>query len=60
MIVYKRKKMGNTNKDHVHCDNGSFLRWLFGINGFDEWQIGVSHNLKRKLLNNCVNKLMSL
>ncbi len=29
----------------LNCDTTAFLRWLFGLNGFDEWQMNVSSNL---------------
>lgn len=29
----------------ISCDTNTFLRWLFGLNGFDEWQAGVNHDL---------------
>jgi len=28
----------------LSCDTSAFLRWLFGLNGFNEWQTGVNHN----------------
>ncbi|MBM3210864.1 hypothetical protein FJZ33_01505 [Candidatus Poribacteria bacterium] len=41
--------LGDNHCDkYLHCDSGSFLRWLFGINGFDEWQVGVSHSLNNE------------
>ncbi|MGQ9609268.1 MAG: GNAT family N-acetyltransferase [bacterium] len=32
---------------YLNCDTTAFLRWLFGLNGFDEWQLNVSSNLNR-------------
>ena len=29
----------------VSCDQMAFLRWILGLNGFDEWQVGVTHDL---------------
>jgi predicted N-acetyltransferase YhbS len=29
----------------VSCDQMAFLRWILGLNGFDEWQVGVIHDL---------------
>lgn len=29
----------------LSCDANTFLRWTLGLNGFDEWQTGVIHNL---------------
>jgi len=29
----------------VSCDQMAFLRWIMGLNGFDEWQVGVTHDL---------------
>lgn len=29
----------------LSCDSDAFLRWTFGLNGFNEWQTGVTHNL---------------
>jgi len=29
----------------VSCDQMAFLRWILGLNGFDEWHVGVAHNL---------------
>ena len=37
------KDDGNADA-YLTCDMTAFLRWLFGINGFDEWQVGVSHS----------------
>jgi len=31
-------------KFQLSCDTSAFLRWLFGLNGFEEWQEGVVHN----------------
>jgi len=33
---------------HLDCDMTAFLRWLFGLNGFDEWQIGIKHTLNNE------------
>lgn len=39
----------NENADvYLDCDMTAFLRWLFGINGFDEWQVGVKHSLSQE------------
>ncbi|MGB9597784.1 MAG: GNAT family N-acetyltransferase [Candidatus Poribacteria bacterium] len=39
----------NENADtHLTCDMTAFLRWLFGINSFDEWQIGVRHSFNQE------------
>lgn len=32
---------------YLNCDAPAFLRWLIGLNGFDEWQIGVTSNLNQ-------------
>lgn len=29
----------------LNCDTTAFLRWLIGLNGFDEWQLNVSSNI---------------
>jgi len=26
----------------------AFLRWLFGLNGFNEWQVGTNHSLNNE------------
>jgi hypothetical protein len=30
---------------HLECDTATFLRWVLGLNGFTEWQVGVTHPL---------------
>lgn len=41
----------NVNADaYLACDMTAFLRWLFGINGFDEWQVGVKHSFSQEQL----------
>jgi len=32
---------------HIACDAASFLRWILGLNSFDEWQEGVTNTLNR-------------
>jgi predicted N-acetyltransferase YhbS len=33
---------------NVTCDMTAFLRWLFGLNGFSEWQVGTNHSLNNE------------
>ncbi len=32
---------------YLNCDTTAFLRWLIGLNGFDEWQLSVKSNLNQ-------------
>ncbi len=32
----------------LSCDTDTFLRWTIGLNGFDEWQEGVTHDLTKE------------
>lgn len=43
----------------LNCDTTAFLRWLIGLNGFDEWQLNVSSNLnwsQKKVLSSLFSK----
>ena len=33
---------------NMTCDMIAFLRWLFGLNGFGEWQVGTNHSLNNE------------
>jgi len=52
IIAINRKSVSivdNGNPDvHLTCDMTAFLRWLFGLSSFDEWQVGMKHSLNSK------------
>lgn len=37
--------IANKADKQIKCDATAFLRWIIGLNGFDEWQVNVKHNL---------------
>jgi GNAT superfamily N-acetyltransferase len=51
-ITVKPSLVGLIGDEHtdaqLSCDANTFLRWVLGLNGFDEWQASVSHNLTRQ------------